>query len=104
MGYSKEEVQQITQRTRNGENRISETLDASNAEEIITLADVTEKVTFQGTGDLAGNLEFSLDGENFSNTTAIAASNALVTFNTHMIKAIKITRSSGSGKVIIAAK
>lgn len=104
MAYSKKDVASVKQPIRTGEKIISSVLDASITTEIIEFGDVASKVSFQASGDLAGNVEFSLDGENFKNTTAIGASNAIVSFNTHNVSAVKITRSGGSGSVVFACK
>lgn len=87
-----------------GESAKTETLDASNPTEVIRLAGVAEKVSFQAFGTLVGTVTFSVDGTNFADSTAIAGSNAIASFNSHNVLSIKVTRTGGSGFLAVAAK
>ena len=98
------DIEKIRQKVKTGEFRVTGVLDAAVTSEIILFSDVYEKLTFQGTSTLTGTVEFSLDGVNFKNSTAIGASNALVTFSTHSFRAVKVSRATNSGNVLLAAK
>lgn len=104
MGYSKKDVQSIEQPVRTGDKSITGLLDGTTTVQTITFGDVFSKVTFQASGDLAGNVTFSVDGINFKDTTAIGASNAMISFSTHNVCAARVTRTGGSGKVSFACK
>lgn len=104
MGYSKKQSRQSRQSVSIGDSEVTGVLDATNTIEIVALSCVAEKVSFQASGDLAGTVEFSIDGVNFKNSTAIGSTNAVVTFNTHMSKVLRVTRTGGSGRLAILAK
>ncbi len=104
MAYSKKQSKLARQSVSIGDSEVTGTLDGTTTTETITLSCVAEKVSFQGSGTLAGNVTFSIDGVNFGNSTAIGAANAIVTFNTHMVKVVKVTRTGGTGKLAILAK
>lgn len=104
MGLSKKDARRLRQPTLVGDMQVTGTLDGTTTTETLTLSCVAEKVSFQADGDLAGTVEFSIDGINFKNSTAIGATNAIVTFNTHMVKVLKVTRSGGSGKLHVLGK
>lgn len=91
------------QLTSGGDLQSTDTLDGSTTTEIVRLSTVAEKVTFQSTGDLAGDVTFSLNGTDFASSTAFTAG-ALVTFSAHLVKSVTVVRSGGSGRLIIAAK
>lgn len=104
MGYSKKQAKSARQSVSIGDSQVTGTLDGTTTTENLTLTCVAEKVSFQADGDLAGTVEFSIDGVNFKNSTAIGASNAIVTFSTHMVKVLKVTRSGGTGKLHVLGK
>lgn len=104
MAVSKIQARKTAQSVNIGETVKTDLLDVANTEVTITFNSVAEKVSFQASDTLAGDVTFSLDGQNFGNTTAIGGANAIVSFNTHNIRVIKVTRSGGSGKLTIAAK
>ena len=103
MGYTKKQSRQARQPVLVGDSQVTGTLTTGQSE-IVTLSVVAEKVSFQASGSLAGTVEFSLDGVNFKNSTAIGASNAIVTYSTSLCKVLKVTASGGSGKLAILAK
>lgn len=65
---------------------------------------VAEKVSFQAVGTVAGTVEFSLTGVDYKNSTAIGASQGIVTYTTSLVKKVKITVTSGTGRLVIAGK
>ena len=100
----REALQQFQQPVNITDSRVTGTLDAATASEIITLAVAAEKVSFQASGTLTGNVLFSIDGINFTNTTAIGGSNAIVTFSSHLVKVLRVDRVAGTGKLHILAR
>jgi len=94
----------LQQKIQTGYSISTEELDAANAEEIIRLHFPAEVVSFQASGTLAGTLEFSLDGVNWKNSTAIPGSNDVDSFSTDLVLAIRVKRTGGAGKLTIAAK
>jgi hypothetical protein len=104
MTLDRRQREKVTQQVKTGSRLTSTLLDASSTVDIITFGTVAEKVSFQGDGDLAGTVEFSIDGINWKNSTAIGATNAIVSFNTHNSAAIRVTRSGGSGRLHVAIK
>ena len=104
MGYSKKQAKTVRQPVLVGDTQVTGTLDGTTTVETVTLSCVAEKVSFQADGTLAGNVTFSIDGVNFGNSTAIGGSNAIVTFSTHMVKVLKVTRTGGTGKLHILGK
>lgn len=80
----------------------SETLDGSTTTEIIALGLAAGKVSWQSTGDLAGNIEFSIDGKTFFDSTAFTAGTP-ASYSTHNVTSIRITRTGGSGRLAVAA-
>lgn len=103
MSISKKASQKIRQQTHAGVKMVTGILDGTTAVEILELGGAMAKVTFQGTGDLAGTVEFTVDGQHWFSSTAIAGANAPTTYSTHNFNAIKVTRTSGSGQLAIAA-
>jgi hypothetical protein len=85
------------------DSRVTGLMDATNTVEIIELAIDAEKVSFQADGSLAGTVEFSISGIDYVNSTAIGGANAIVTFNTHMVSSLRVTRTGGSGKLHVLA-
>lgn len=104
MTLERRQREKVIQQVKIGSRFSTVLLDASTTEDILTFGTVVEKVTFQADGDLAGTIEFSVDGTNWDDSTAIAASNAMDSYNTHNVAAVKVTRTSGSGRLHIAAK
>lgn len=102
-GYTRKEVQTVRQRVVTGEKVATGVLDASNTVEIIRFGGAMSKVSFQASGDLAGTIEFSISGLDWVSSTAIASSNAIASYNTHNVEGVRVTRTSGSGQLFIAA-
>jgi hypothetical protein len=102
-GYTRKEVQTVRQRVAVGQKTATIELDASTTVEEIRFGDAFSKVSFQATGTLQGTIEFSISGQNWVNSTAIPAANAIGTFSTHNVEGVRITRTSGSGQLFIAA-
>ncbi len=103
MAYSKKDILDARQAVRTGVKVASAPMSAASpAPQIIDLGDVCAKVTFQSDGDLAGTIEFSVDGKTWG--TPVALATAMTSFNTHNVCVVRVTRSGGTGKVSIAGK
>jgi hypothetical protein len=102
-GYTRKDVQTVRQRIAAGEKVVTEELSASNTVEVIRLGGAMSKISFQASGDLQGTVEFSISGLNWVSSTAIAAANGIVTFSAHNVDGVRVTRTSGTGQLFIAA-
>lgn len=80
----------------------SEYLDASTTQEIVKLGISAAKVSFQSTDTLAGTISFSINGADFFDSTAFAAKTP-GSYTTHNVTLIKIIRTGGAGRMMIAA-
>lgn len=70
----------------------------------IPLSVAADKVSFQQKGNMVGTVEFSLTGANFAGSTAIPAQTAIGNYTTSMCKIVRVTVTSGTGRIVIAAK
>lgn len=105
-GYTRKDVQTVRQRVATGVKTATDTLDGSTPEltvEIIRFGGAMSKVSFQGSGNLVGTVEFSIDGLNWFSSTAIPGSNAPASYTTHNVEGVKVTWTSGTGQVFLAA-
>lgn len=102
MSYTKKDVQKTRQRINTGEVVSTYELSALKTSETIVLAGAMSKCSVQSTGDLAGNILFSVDGVHFVSTTAFTAG-TVVSFSTHNFAAVRVDRTSGTGRLVIAA-
>lgn len=71
---------------------------------IMELSVLAEKVSFQQEGTLSGTVEFSLTGQTFVASAAIPASGTISNYTASLCKVVKITVSSGAGRIVIAGK
>lgn len=101
-GYTKKDVQQVRQNIASGQREYTEELSASVTVEVLKMAGGMSRVTVQSTGDLAGTVEFSVNGQDFFGSTAFTA-NTPVTYSAHNFNAIRVTRTGGTGRLAIAA-
>lgn len=101
--YSREQKARFTQKVDTSSRFVTDVLDGSNTSQTISLGASVSKVSVQSDGDLAGNVLFSLNGEDFFDSTAFAA-NTPVSYSTHNVLYVRVDRTSGSGSLILAAK
>jgi len=104
MTLERRQREKVTQQVKIGSRLSSVALDGTTTTDTITFGTVAEKVTFQADGDLAGTVEFSVDGKTWDDSTAIGAANVMVSYSTHNVTSMRVTRSGGSGKLFVAAK
>jgi hypothetical protein len=102
MAISKPRARSVKHAVLAGDEQITDTLDGSNTTSTIELTGPASKVSIQSSDSLAGNVEYSCDGKTFFNTTAFTAG-VPVSYSTHNGGVVKITRTSGSGKVVVLA-
>jgi hypothetical protein len=102
MSISAASASLVRQQVKKGKTLSTPEMGASLTSYDLHLGDACEKVSFQATGDLAGNLTFSINGSNFTNSTAIAGANAIATFSSHAVVIVRVTRTGGSGRVAVA--
>lgn len=102
-GYKKKDIQRGVQRVHVGSSVSSASLDASNTTDRVELGFPAEKLTLVCTGDLAATVQ-PLVGPANANTAISATTSPSTTTTSHMCSAVQITRTAGSGKVIILAK
>lgn len=103
MAISKQQARKVRQPVLVGDHNVSAELSASATSETILLSSIAEKVTVQSSGNLAGNVEFSVNGVDFFGSTAFTA-NTPVTYSTHLVRVIKITWTSGTGRLHLVAR
>lgn len=103
MAYNKKEIAALKQKVLTGTKVATNTLDGTVTTEIIKFPEPVSKFSVQSTGNLAGDVTVSVNGEDFVTGVSFTAG-ALASYNTHNVSAIKVTRTSGSGTLAIAAK
>ena len=102
MAVSKQQARKVRQPVLTGDLFLSGTLDGTTTTEIVLLSSVAEKITVQSDGTLAGTVEFSVDGTDYFGSAAFVAVTP-VSYSTHLARAIRITRTVGTGKLHILA-
>jgi hypothetical protein len=103
MAYSKLQANKVRQQVRNDEMQVTSTLDGTTTSQVLSLSLVAQKVSIQASGTLAGTIEVSLDGVQWTNSTAIGAVGVIVTYSTSLVRHVKVLRSGGSGTLTVAA-
>ena len=103
MAVTKIQARKVRQPTLVGDLAISKALDAVTTSDIIELSSVADKVTVQSDGSLAGTVEFSINGVDFFGSAAFTAT-APLSYSTHLVRLIKVTRTGGAGKLHIVAR
>ena len=98
MGYTRRDVETLP---KEGSKVATIFLDGTTTTDSIKLGGVASKITFQTTEDLACSVEVSLNGTDWS--SAGSGSTTMVSYDTHNVIAVRATRTSGSGKLILAA-
>ncbi len=101
-GLLKKQSTRARQRVMAGDKLLTQELDGTTTTETIQLGMVAQKITVQGTGTLAGNIEVSANGTDFVSAGAFTVA-ALTSYSTHNCVAVRITRTGGTGKASILA-
>ena len=103
MAVTKEQARKVRQAVQTDDLSLSIALDGTTTIDTRIFSVVAEKVSWQSDSTLAGTVEFSINGTDFFGSVAFAAT-APGSYNTHLIRAIKITRTGGAGKLHLLAK
>jgi hypothetical protein len=102
MAISKERARSVKHAVLCGDEKLSGVLDGTNTVEILELTGPASKVTVQTSDTLAITAEYSLNGITFFGSQA-AAAGVPVSYSTHNIGSIKVTRTAGTGRVTVLA-
>ena len=78
-------------------------LDGTDTESTIKVANPGEKLAFQRTGTLECNIEFCLNGIDFQDTMIVNDA-TVTTFTSYPVTHIKVTRTAGTGKLVIVTR
>ena len=101
-GYLRKDVEQLYNPIQqHGIKSVTETLSASNLEEIKIFGDVAAKVSVQASGTLVCTVSISVNGTDFIQIATLVDKLAIVSYETHNVSAIKIVRTAGEGKLHI---
>lgn len=103
MAITKEQARKVRQSVHTGDLSLSISLDGITTVDTRTFSIAAEKVSWQSDTNLTGNIEFSIDGITFFGTTAFAAT-VPGSYNTHLVRVVRITRTGGTGKVHLLSK
>lgn len=102
-GLKKKDIQRGVQRVHAGTTTASITMDASNTSDRIEMGFPAEKASIVCTGTLAASVQPMIGNAN-SNAAISATTTPSTTTMSHLTSSFVITRTSGTGKVIILAK
>jgi len=102
-GYTRKQIERVKQVVKEGTSLSTIELDATTTTETIKFGIPVSKVSYCSSGGLAGTIIFSVDGVAFVDST-VFASGTPGSYNTHNVIAIKVTRTAGTGKLVVAAK
>lgn len=101
-GLLKKQSTRARQRVMAGDKLVTGTLDGTTTTETVQLGMVAQKITVQGKGTLAGNVEVSANGTDFVSAGSFTVA-APVSYSTHLCVAVRITRTGGTGEASILA-
>lgn len=98
MAISKQQARSVKHAVLAGEEQLSPTLDATTTVYTFELTGPAQKVTVQTSDTLAITAEYSCNGQTFFGSQA-AAAGVPVSYSTHVVACVKVTRTGGAGKV-----
>jgi len=101
-GLLKKQSTRARQRVMAGDKLVTQTLDGVTTVETIQLGMIAQKITVQGIGTLAGNIEVSANGTDFVSAGAFTVA-ALTSYSAHLCVSVRITRTGGTGQASILA-
>jgi hypothetical protein len=102
MAIEKAQARSVKHAVLAGDKQVTIALDGTTTVGQVSLTGPSGKVTIQSSGTLAGNAEFSCNGVTFFGSTAFTAGTP-ITYSTHNVSVVKITRTGGSGQAIVLA-
>lgn len=103
MAYSKKETRKAREKVSVSDMVSTGTLNASTTVEIVQLGVPADKVSWQSDGTLAGTVEVTINGTTWVSSTAFTAT-VIGTYSASLVKALRVTRTGGAGKLHILAK
>lgn len=107
MAITKAQARKVRQPVVISDRAVTSVLDASNTSEIVELSITSDRISVQSTGDLAGNIQISINGVDFQSGVNFSA-NSIATYGnmgpSDLVKVIKVNRTSGSGVLHILAR
>lgn len=103
MGYSKKDSRKAREKVSVADMVSTGTLDGTTTVEVIQLGVAADKVSWQSSGTLAGTVEFTINGTTWVASTAFTAT-VIGTYTASLVKAVRVTRTGGTGKLHILAK
>ena len=102
MAITKEQARKVRQPVSTGDLSLTISLDAVTTSEIKSLSISAEKISWVSDGTLAATVEFSIDGVTFFGSVAAAVA-VPGSYNTHLVRAVRVTRTAGTGKLHLLA-
>jgi len=102
-GLKKKDIQRVIQKVHLGSSISSIELDSTITTDRVEIGFPAEKLTLVTTGDLAATVTPKI-GSATANTGIAATTTTSTTTTSNMFSSVEITRTSGSGKVLILAK
>jgi hypothetical protein len=102
MSYSSKETLKTRQKVTIGTKTATGTLDGTTTIEYISFSHPVSKLSVQSTGNLAGTIEMSINGVDWFTSTPFVAITP-VSYSAHNISAVKVTRTSGTGTLVVSA-
>lgn len=102
-GYKKKDIQRAVQKVHTGTAISSQDLDATITTDRIEIGFPAEKLTLVTTGTLAANVTPKI-GDTNANAAIAATTVVSTTVTGNMFSSVEISRTGGSGRVIILAK
>ena len=107
MAVSKIQARKVRQPVFISDHAVTGVLDGTTTSEVLLLSIVAERMSVQSDGTLAGNIEVSVNGIDWHSAGSFSATTlteATFAGPNHMFRAVRITRTGGSGKLHLVAK
>lgn len=99
-GYTRKDVESLySPIQQHGVRHITETINASNTQEVKSFGDVSQSMCFQADGTLVCNVETTVNGVNWTSMAAGVSSASIATFDTHPVVSVRVVWVSGEGKL-----
>ena len=101
MAITKAKARSVKHAVLSGDEQATVTIDGSTVSvALIELTGPSQKVSVQGSGTLAYTVDYSINGINFFGSQAVSATSPY-TYSTHNVAVIRITWTSGTGRVTV---
>jgi len=101
-GYTRADLERLySPLTQHGIKAVTDTLDGTDTQEVKIFGDVASRVSLQADGTLVCTVDITVNGTDWIQIAAGVDKNAIVTYDTHNMSAMRITRTAGTGKLHI---